>query len=381
MKRLSQSPTEAGFVQNPYPFYAQARAAGDLVWWEEYGAPCAVSFQAVAGLLKDRRFGREMPGGVPNDGPALEQFHNLDHLGMLNQEPPRHTRLRKLVLKAFTSRRINGLAPEIDALCHRLLDKFNPGDDLIAGYAQPLPVTVIAWLLGVPEEASDDLLAWSNAMVAMYMAGRTAEDEARAAAATTAFHGFLSDLIAARTRAPGDDLLSALIAARDEDGALSHEELIANVILLLNAGHEATVHSIGNATRLLIERDHRTVTEGVVEEALRLDPPLHVFERWAKEDVTVFGHQFAKGDKVNCVLGSAGRDGAAYPDPDRFDPTRTGPVHTAFGGGIHFCVGAPLARLEMLVGLRVLLERFPTLQLADPPRYADIYHKALRVTP
>jgi cytochrome P450 len=149
---------------------------------------------------------------------------------------------------------------------------------------------------------------------------------------------------------------------------------VTTCILLLNAGHEATVHTIGNGVRTLLEQGVRDVDEGTVEEVLRFDPPLHMFTRWAYEDVEAFGRTFRRGDQVALLLGAANRDPLAYPDPGRFDPRREGPANVAFGGGIHFCVGAPLARLELLVGLRMLWERCPELRLAEAPRYADVYH-------
>jgi len=376
MQRLSQSPTDPAFVQNPYPFYDRARGGGDLFWWDEYSMVCATSHRAVSALLKDRRLGREAPAEhAPNIPAHLAPFYAVEAHSMLELEPPRHTRLRRLVLHAFTSRRIKALAPGITALCHDLIDGFAPGPvDLIPAYCSRVPVIVICRLLGVPEDHADQLLAWSNAMVAMYQARRTPQIEADAVAATNEFTAFIRDLIAARRAAPGPDLLSELIAAEEAGDTLSTDELITTCILLLNAGHEATVHTMGNALVTLLREDHRRIDDTAVEECLRIDPPLHMFTRWVYEDVELFGHPFKRGDQVACLLAAANRDPAAYPDPARFDPARGGPVNTSFGGGIHFCVGAPLARLELRIGLEVLLSRCPDLRLAAPPRYADLYH-------
>jgi cytochrome P450 len=376
MQRLQQSPTDPGFVQNPYPFYDRARAAGDLVWWEDYGTVCATSYAAVMALLKDRRLGREVPEGHGQPIPdRLRPFYDIEAHSMLELEPPRHTRLRSLVLRAFTSRRVMGLRDEVEALAHRLIDEFPEGDfDLLPAYCQRIPVIVICRLLGVPETMADTLLEWSSAMVAMYQAGRTQEVEARAMAASTDFADFLRGYIDDRRGRPGEDLITQLIAAEEEGEKLTTDELISTCILLLNAGHEATVHAMGNAVKLLLERDHRHVDEDVVEECLRLDPPLHIFDRWVYEDVTLFGHHFRRGDSVKCILGAANRCPDTFEDPARFDPKRDGVLSTSFGGGIHFCVGAPLARMELLLGLRVLFARCPSLALAAPPRYADVYH-------
>jgi len=376
MKTLSQSPTEPGFVQNPYPFYARARAAGPLVFWQDYGMVVATTHHAVGALLKDRRFGRE-PINRPAVPDRLAPFYAVEAHSMLELEPPRHTRLRRLVLRAFTSRRIAGLGPGIEALCDDLIEAFPAGGfDLLTAYAQPLPVIVIARLLGVPETRADNLLAWSNAMVKMYMAGRSQADEDAAVAATKDFVAFLESYIAERRSDPRDDLISELIAAEEAGDRLTGAELISTCILLLNAGHEATVHTLGNGVRAMLETGCSPSgdPERLVEEILRYDPPLHLFTRWCYEDVELLGHRFARGDQVGLLLASAGRDAAVYACPDRFEPGRNAPLHHAFGAGLHFCVGAPLARLELQIALPRLFERCPRLHLTEPPRYAHIYH-------
>ena len=306
---------------------------------------------------------------------------------MLELEPPRHTRLRGLVLRAFTSRRIKQLAPEITQLCHDFLTAtpITPGKlaepfDLIAQFANKLPVIVIARLLGVPDSMADQLLAWSNAMVAMYQARRDAEIEARAVCAAQDFVAFMRDYIKARRSQPQDDLITHLITAEEDGEKLSIDELITTCILLLNAGHEATVHSLGNGVKVLLESETpRTALTpdtiaDTVEEILRFDPPLQLFTRYAYEDVTVFDYEFKRGDQVALMLASANRDPAVWADPDVFNPRRDRKVNTAFGGGIHFCVGAALARLELRLALPILFEHCPALRLAEPPRYANLYH-------
>ncbi len=385
MQHLSQSPTDRAFVQDPYPFYDRARETGDLFYWDDYGAVCAVSHAAVATCLKDKRMGREVPSEFAQPIPDhLAPFYAVEAHSMLELNPPRHTRLRGLVLRAFTSRRIAELEPEIEALCHDLIDQFPSGDfDLLTAYARTVPVVIIARLLGVPESRADDLLNWSNAMVAMYVTGRTRTTEDRAIAATQAFVAFMRQHIEDRRTAPADDLITQLIAATEDGARLSTDEMITTCILLLNAGHEATVHTLGNTVKTLLERDIRTANDKTVEEALRFDPPLHMFDRYVIEDCELFGHAFKRGDTVKCLLGAANRDPAPYPDPHHFDPARKGHVNVAFGGGIHFCVGAPLARLELRVALEVLFKRCPTLILTAPATYGDTYHfhglEALRV--
>ena len=243
MITLHQSPTEPGFVQNPYPFYEAARAHGPFFHWADYRMTCTGNAAAVNAIFRDRRFGREVPAELaPAIPDHLRPFYAVEAHSMLELEPPRHTRLRSLVLRAFTSRRIAALQPEIATLTHQLIDAFPGGEfDLLKHFGQKLPVIIIARLLGVPEEMSDDLLRWSNAMVGMYMAGRTRETEDRAVAATEAFVAFMRSYVEARRSDPRDDLITSLIAAESEGEKLTTDELITTCILLLNAGHEATV--------------------------------------------------------------------------------------------------------------------------------------------
>ena len=376
MQRFHQSPTDPAFVQNPYPFYDKARATGDFIWWEDYEMVCAVSHKMVHAVLRDRRMGRECPPELAPDIPAhLQPFYDVEAHSMLELEAPRHTRLRALVLRAFTSRTIAAMGDDIRALCHKLVDGFPDAPfDLLTAYAQPVPVVIISRLLGVPEDRADDLVRWSNAMVSMYQARRTPQIEAEAIAATNDFVAFMRSYIAKRRKTPTDDLISTLIAAEADGEKLNEDELITTCILLLNAGHEATVHTLGNGTKTLLEHKVRTITDAAVEELIRYDPPLHMFTRWVYEDVQIGDHSFKRGDQIACLLAAGNRDPAAYENPNLFDPARKGPQNTSFGGGIHFCVGAPLARLELRIALEVLFERCPQLELAQPPRYGDVYH-------
>ena len=380
MIRLDQSPTDPAFVQNPYAFYAQARSLGDIVFWRDYDLPVAVSHDAVSAILRDRRMGREAPEppAIPD---RLAAFYAVEAHSMLELEPPRHTRLRGLVLRAFTTRRIKALAPEIAALCHDLIDNFPEGEvDLLDAYARRVPVIVIARLLGVPEEMADDLLAWSNAMVGMYQARRTPAMEVAAARAAAEFADFMRQYVEARRVRPADDLITHLIAAEEAGDKLTTDELITTCILLLNAGHEATVHTIGNGVKTLLETE--TPAEALapdrigatVEEILRFDPPLHLFTRHVYEEADILGHRFRRGDQVGCLLAAANRDPALWSEPDRFDPARPVATNLAFGAGLHFCVGAPLARLELQIALPILFARLPDLRLAAPAIYANLYH-------
>lgn len=382
MQSLSQSPTDPDFVQNPYPFYERARAAGPFFHWAEFDRICTGNAAAVNAIFRDRRFGREVPedkrGAIP---PHLAPFYAVEAHSMLELEPPRHTRLRGLVLRAFTSRRIGALAPEITALCHQLIDALPEGEfDLLAQFGQRLPVIVIARLLGVPEGMADDLLRWSNAMVGMYMAGRDRAREDAAVAATEHFVAFMRGYVETRRATPRDDLISALIAAEEAGEKLSTDELITTCILLLNAGHEATVHSIGNAVKLLLEQGTPRSAlapesiEATVEESLRFDPPLHGFTRWAYADIEVMGTVIPKGAEVQLLLAAANRDPGVWEDAGAFRPERPIKPNASFGAGVHFCVGAPLARMELQIALPILFDRLPGLRLSQPPEYGNTYH-------
>lgn len=382
MHILEQSPTDYTFVQNPYPFYESARRLQQPVFWRDYNMASFFDHQSVMSLLKDRRFGRECPKDLAHPTPKhLAPFYKLEANSMLELEPPRHSRLRGLVLRAFTSRRIASLEPEIKQLCHSLIDDFKTSEiDLLEAYAKPLPVIIIARLLGVPESMADELLRWSNDMVMMYQARRSKTLEARAVAASKAFSDFMRSYIEERRTRPADDLITHLIAAEENGQRLTTDEMITTCILLLNAGHEATVHTLGNGVKTLLETgvpasclapEH---IDGTVEEILRYDPPLHMFTRYANEDLTVQGHALKRGDQIALMLGAAGRDPTNWRDPDVFDPSRDVKTNAAFGAGIHFCLGAALARLELRTALPIVFERCPQLQLARSPGYADVYH-------
>ena len=382
MHHLSLSPLDPAFVQNPYAAYAKARANGPVVFWEEYNMLAAFDAATVQALLRDRRLGREKPAASQHPIPDhLSAWAALEATSMLDMEPPRHTRLRSLVLRAFTSRRIASLTPDIEAVTADLLGKL-PQDpfDLIPAFCTQLPVRIIARLLGVPEDMSNDLLAWSNAMVAMYQAGRTRDIEEAANRASIDFTTFLRGYVEQRRNDPRDDLITQLIAAEEDGEKLSTEELIGTCVLLLNAGHEATVHSLGNAVKCLLEHDTPLSAlapdsiAATVEELLRYDPPLHMFTRFAYEDIQLGNITLPKDAEIALVLGAAGRDPALWDTPDNFNPNRLAKPHTAFGGGLHFCVGAPLARLELQIALPALFAHMPQMKIATPPRYAMSYH-------
>lgn len=384
-RSLSLDPRDPAFFGNPYPVYRQLSESVPVFKWEDYGYWCFSRHEDVSALLRDRRFGRQILHVMTREElgwseipEQLKPFYDFEQHSLLETEPPVHTRLRGLVNRAFLSRTVERLRPRIEKLTHELIDGFAAKREveLLEAFATPIPITIIAELLGVPVETGPQLLAWSHDMVAMYQARRDAEVERKAVEATLAFSGFMRRFVQERRSSPGDDLLSQLIAAEAEGKSLSEDELITTAVLLLNAGHEASVHAIGNGVKALIEAGQAEpeLGEGHVEELLRFDAPLHLFTRYALEDVEFNGLKLRKGETVGLLLGAANRDPARFPEPDRFDPGRSPNPHVSFGAGIHFCVGAPLARLELNVALPILFERLPGLKLARPPSYRDAYH-------
>ncbi len=389
--RVALDPRDPAFVQDPYAAYHEIRARTPVFFWEEYGHWCACGHDMVSALLRDRSFGRQILHvatreelGWPEPQAHLAPFDAIERHSLLELEPPQHTRLRTLVNRAFVSRQVERLRPRIAALAESLIDGFaDAGEaDLLEAFCTPIPVVVIAELLGVDPAMAPQLLAWSHRMVAMYQFRRDRAVEDAAAHASRDFAAFLRAELAARRAAPRDDLLSRLAAVSAEGDRLSEDETVSTCILLLNAGHEATVHAFANGMASLLRAGidptdafaDEEATALTVEEMLRHDAPLHLFTRYALEDVEVGAARLRKGERIGLLLGAANRDPSRFADPDRFDVRRDATGHVSFGAGIHFCIGAPLARLEMQVALPILTRRFPGLAFARPPVYRDTYH-------
>ncbi len=389
-RSVTLDPCDPLFYQNPYPAYHAIRAAVPVFKWEDYGYWCFARHEDVSALLRDRRFGRQILHvasrqelGWPETPERLKPFFEFEEHSLLELEPPVHTRLRSLINRPFLVREVERLRPAITNLSNRLIDSFEAkGEaDLIANFATPIPVRVICEFLGVPQEMEQQALVWSHDMVAMYQARRDRAIEDAAVRATLAFSDYIRGLIGEQRKKPREDLLSQLVNTQK----VSDEELVTTAILLLNAGHEATVHAIGNGVKALLENGIKeNIGEAHVEEILRYDAPLHLFTRYALEDLEYAGVRFKKGEEAGLLLGAANRDPARFADPGRFDPSRNPNPHVSFGAGIHFCVGAPLARLEMQVAVPILFRRLPKLALAETPRYRNSYHfhglEGLKVT-
>ncbi|MEM8997091.1 MAG: cytochrome P450, partial [Acidobacteriota bacterium] len=370
------------FYQDPYAAYRRVRSEAPAVYWQEFDRWCFFSHRDVSAVLRDRRFGRSLDGvdGVDAERPLLD----VDRFSLLEMEPPSHTRLRRLVQGAFIARRIETLRPRVERLCHELIDGFEDRGrvDLLPAFATPIPVVVITELLGVPTSMGDQLLDWSHAMVAVYELDPSEAQVAAARAAADDFVHFLRGYVAKRRHDSRDDLLTQLIQAEEEGDRLSEDELIATCILLLNAGHEATVNVIGNGTLALLrhrdqlERWRRDpeLTTTAIEELLRFDTPLHLFNRYALEDITVGEVELRAGDEVSLLLGSANRDPEVFDRPEGLDLGRARNPQVSFGAGLHYCLGAPLARLELQTAFPILLERLGQLELDDEPRFENSYH-------
>ena len=372
--------TDPDTVADPYPAFAAMRDEGHAVWDDALGMWLAARYDDANAVLRDRRLGRIYRPREPES--VWDTFNWLHEDALLENEPPKHTRLKSLVAKAFARGNIESRRGRIQQLCTAMLDDCERrlaetgSFDVLAHYAEPLPVLVIADLLGVPESDVAALRPWSQDIVRMYEYDRTPADDARAQRACDEFSGYIAELARERRQRPADDLVTHLAQVESEGEKLTERELIATCVLLLNAGHEATVNGFGNGIVELLARreqwdavvsDPWGVAATVVEEMLRFDTPSQLFERTATRDVEVAGVTVAEGQKIAALLGSANRDPAAFAHADDFDVRRDPNPHIAFGAGIHFCLGAPLARLEMQVSVPMLVERFPGLRAAAAP--------------
>jgi cytochrome P450 len=385
-------PKDPAFIADPYPVFAAMRAEGDVHQHADFGLPVTLSHAASAAVLRHRSLGRIWSDAKPVD--AFAAFNLLHRNSLLENEPPTHTRLRRLVSGAFGRGHIERLRPWVGELAARLVDDVaahidTDGEaDLLELVAAPLPVEVIAELLGVPAEDRALLQPWSNAIVKMYEFGLPDEQRARAELAAAEFVGYLRELIGHRRRKPGSDLVSDLVAETDADGGkLTEDELVATAVLLLMAGHEATVNVIGNGVFALLQHrdqwqrlvDDPGLTATAVEELIRFDSPLQLFERTATAEVEVAGIVLHPGDKIAALLGAAARDPKVFAQPNTLDISRSPNPHLGFGAGIHYCVGAPLARIEVGATLTALTKRLPKLELAaEPVRRSEFVIRGLR---
>ncbi|MFF4257521.1 cytochrome P450 [Streptomyces sp. NPDC001663] len=377
-------PWDPEFLADPYPAYAELRAKGRVHYFEATNQWLVPRHADVSALLRERRLGRTYLHRFTHEDfgrtappAAHEPFHVLNDHGMLDLEPPDHTRIRRLVSKAFTPRTVEQLKPYVTRLAGELVDRLVEagGGDLLTDVAEPLPVAVIAEMLGIPESDRGPLRPWSADICGMYELNPSEETARKAVQASVEFSDYLRELIAERRKEPGEDLISGLIAAHDEGDRLTEQEMISTAVLLLNAGHEATVNAtVGgwyalfrNPEQLAALRADHSLVPSAVEELMRYDTPLQLFERWVLDDIEIDGTTIPRGAEIAMLFGSANHDPDVFSDPETLDLTRGENPHISFSAGIHYCIGAPLARIELAASMTALLEKAPTLSLAQEP--------------
>jgi unspecific monooxygenase len=351
------------FVADPYPFFAEERQRHPVAWHEPSGMYLTFDHPSVSAVQRSRDLGRIWHDREPAS--YLEPFNLLHRNQMMENEPPEHTRLRRPVAAAFNRGHVERLRPRVEELAAELLDAVDPSSfDAVGDFAEPLPVLVISELLGVPRSYAPELREWSQAIVRMYEPAPSAEVVDAAVAAAGDFAALVRELADERRTDPRDDLVSDLVATD-----LSPDEVVASTVLLLNAGHEASVNVFGNGLAALLERGLRPADDVTltVEEMLRFDSALQLFERTATAPVSVGDVVVEPGQKIAALLGAANRDPEVFAAADTLDVRRDPNPHLAFGVGVHFCLGAPLARMELAESLAALFATFPDLQLAGDP--------------
>jgi cytochrome P450 len=385
------------FIRDPYPKLEELREGPGVFFDPVWKKLFFTRHEDISALLKDRRLGRSITHilsrdelGWPPANPRQKPFDDFQALHMLDREPPDHTRLRSLVQRAFTQSRVENLRSRIEGIVNGMLDKLESRDsfDVHADLAEPLPVLVIAELLGVPEEFRAKLRPWSAAIVKLYELGYSELEMDAASNAVLEFSQMLRELVEARRLEPQDDLISALVAVEEQGVKLTEDELIANCILFLNAGHEATVNGTTSAVQALcrnplaleqlaieaqIQPNTSSLFKTSIEEFLRYDTPLPMFERWVLEDIefqsSIGPVKLKRGSEVALMYASGNRDPRKFSSANELVLDRFENAHLTFGLGTHYCIGAPLARLEMQVSLHTLLKRFPNLSLEKEPEY------------
>jgi cytochrome P450 len=368
------------FVTDPYEQLKALREIGKPVWHEGMQVFLAARHSDANDVFRNKSLGRIFTDKSPEF--EWETFNWLHSDSILDSEPPKHTRLRSLVAKAFNRNKIEGMRPVVERITQQLLDaideKVKSGEnfDLIADYAEPLPVKIIADLLGFPESEEHLLRPWSQSIVKMYEVNPSQQYQIEAKKAAGEFAEYVRNLAEHRKTNPGQDLITDLAMVEENGEKLNSHELVATCVLLLNAGHEASVNAFGNGMVAALERpdqaellrkNSRAITDTALEEFMRFDAPLHLFERTATVDTELGGVKMEKGQKIAALIGSANRDSSVFERADEMDLTRDPNPHIGFGAGIHFCLGAPLARLEMSVSLPALWEKYPNMQLSGAP--------------
>jgi hypothetical protein len=368
------------FLTDPYPQLAELRKVGKPIWHEGLQVFLAATHADANAVLRNRSLGRIFEPKEPES--EWDTFNWLHADSILDSEPPKHSRLRSLVMKAFNPKKIESMRDDVERISQKLLDDIElkiaaSGEfDLIADFAEPLPVKVIASMLGFPDEDEHLLRPWSQAIVKMYEVSPSEADKQDAKQASAEFADYVHALMVERKKNPGTDLITDLALVEEGGEKLNAHELIATCVLLLNAGHEASVNGFGNGFVAALKQEDqmsllRTASDlhaaTAIDEFLRFDAPLHMFERTATADTEIGGVEIRQGQKIASMLGSANRDETVFENADQLDLTRDPNPHIGFGAGIHFCIGAPLARMEMTTSLPMLMKAYPKISLAKEP--------------
>jgi cytochrome P450 len=386
-EQVAFDPSEPGFLADPYPTLDRLRETARMFHDAGWGRWFVTRHEDVRGCLRDKRLGRNFRHviapeeiGVPPLDPRWQPFWDVERWSLLWLEPPEHTRIRKLVAAAFTPRAVEALREPARELARDLLAPFAEAGELelLYDFAQPYSIAVICRMLGVPLDRHRDLLGWSHRMVKMYEFDVPRAAAEAAAHAASEFRDYVRELVADRRARPRDDMVTALVDARVDGGRLSDDEIVSTVIVLLNAGHEATVNTLGNGMLAFARHPEqwRRVVRGevapsaTIEELIRYDPPLQLFERWVLADDVAIGEvRIPRGAKIAMLFGAANRDPRVFDRPDEFDVGRENAAqHIGFGGGIHVCIGAPLARIELEASVDALRRAFPQFGLVEEPR-------------
>lgn len=383
---------DPAFVANPYPTYASLRDA-EPFYDDHWRLTFFARHADVSAMLRDKRFGRDIRHVLPPDQvdhrsypTHLTNWYRMIRGSFIDLEPPEHTRIRGAVKQPFTRSRAEARREEIERHAESLLDRVQEKGamEIIADYATPIPIAVVAGLMGIPGSDHQMLLDWSHAIVRVFDINATPDEQQVAEEAVTEFASYMREIVRHRRQHPGDDLISELATA---DDPLPEDDLVATCILVLNAGHEATVHGIGNGILALARNpeEFERLRNGAsaataTEELLRYDTPLQMFERWVLEDLEWEGVDLAVGDKVGLLYGSANHDPEAFERPEVLDITREPNRHISFGLGTHFCLGAPLARVELEVAFAALARRFTAIRLVDaePPRQPSLVFRGVQ---
>ena len=368
------------FIKNPYPYLKELRNSSPIHYDKLSGLNLITHFEDVKEIQKSKNFSSSEPEDYVKDSDKklinpkdYDYFWKTEEFNLLNLEGNIHDELRGLVAKAFLNRQVQELRPFMETKSNELLNKINHEKfDLLADYAQPYSIAVIGELLGVPEEDYEKFLYWSHAIVKMYDLKVSDENANEAEAAAKDFYVYMSDLIDEKNNNPQNDMISRLSQVSENNQQLTKDQIICTVILLLNAGHEATVNTIGNSIVALLlnnistkNLDKKHDIKNIIEELIRWDSPLQFFQRWVLEETVVSGINLSKNSKIAILLGSANRDETAFENPEKIDFERSNLSHTSFGGGVHFCLGAHLARLELEVSFQNLFKH--EVALIDEP--------------